>query len=214
MWTSEAFELPWLSQHDTFHSCKLRNLRWLRQPSPSSSFKLRAIGGMSIAKRKTQVSKASPSQGVSIDLGLCQGDAWIEVHIANGFCLQDEPESPTVEALISPRNSLVMRLAYLDPSMPPSPPRDHNIRHGGNYDSQERRMTKQISRWAQSQQCTSFMTNTFICLVKTPYLLLRNNNFLNIFIIQGLVQIYLKPIFGPPKWPGSKKCLLFNAFPL
>lgn len=57
---------------------------------------------------------------------------------------EDEPESPTVEALISPRNSLVMRLTYLDPSMPPSPPRDHNIRHG-NYDSQERKLMKQIS---------------------------------------------------------------------
>ncbi|KAL0266461.1 UNVERIFIED_CONTAM: hypothetical protein PYX00_008987 [Menopon gallinae] len=57
---------------------------------------------------------------------------------------EDEPESPTIEALISPRNSLVMRLSHLDPSLPPSPPRDHNIRHG-SHESQERRLSKQIN---------------------------------------------------------------------
>ncbi|KAK6641827.1 hypothetical protein RUM44_013545 [Polyplax serrata] len=57
---------------------------------------------------------------------------------------EDEPESPSLEVLISPRNSLVMRLLNSDPSVPPSPPREHNIRHG-KYDSQERKLTKQIN---------------------------------------------------------------------
>lgn len=60
---------------------------------------------------------------------------------------QDEPESPAVEALISPRNSLVMRLTYLDPNLPPSPPQTH-LATLRQQDKQERRLTKQINRYS------------------------------------------------------------------